>query len=85
MAITRVWIEDGCIACGACETICPEVFVLLDDQVRILGDARVDGVTDDNRRARSPCRPAVVAGLADRVVEAAETCPVEVIRWDESP
>lgn len=30
MAITRVWIEDGCIACGNCEAICPEVFSVTD-------------------------------------------------------
>ena len=26
MAITRVWIEDGCVSCGASEANCPEVF-----------------------------------------------------------
>ena len=26
MAITRVWIEDGCISCGQSEANCPEVF-----------------------------------------------------------
>ena len=26
MAIKRVWIEDGCIACGMSEINCPEVF-----------------------------------------------------------
>ena len=26
MAITRVWIEPGCIACGLSEETCPEVF-----------------------------------------------------------
>ncbi len=30
MAISRVWIEDGCTACGLCEEICPEVFKLED-------------------------------------------------------
>lgn len=28
MAITHVWIEEGCIACGASESNCPEVFVV---------------------------------------------------------
>jgi len=26
MAITRVWIEEGCISCGLSENNCPEVF-----------------------------------------------------------
>ena len=30
MTIAKVWIEDGCIACGMCEEICPEVFVVDD-------------------------------------------------------
>ncbi|MGL5786497.1 MAG: ferredoxin [Bacteroidales bacterium] len=30
MAITKVWIEDGCIACCNCEEICPEVFEVTD-------------------------------------------------------
>lgn len=30
MAISKVWIEEGCTACGLCSDICPEVFVLRD-------------------------------------------------------
>ncbi len=30
MAITKVWIEDGCTACGLCEDTCPDVFELED-------------------------------------------------------
>lgn len=26
MKITKVWIEEGCTACGLCEDICFEVF-----------------------------------------------------------
>jgi len=26
MAITRVWIEEGCISCGLSESNCPGVF-----------------------------------------------------------
>jgi ferredoxin len=26
MAIKRLWIEEGCTACGICEEVCPEVF-----------------------------------------------------------
>ena len=30
MAITRVWIEDGCVSCGLSESNCPEVFKVKD-------------------------------------------------------
>ena len=30
MAIKKVWIEEGCISCGNCEAVCPEVFYLTD-------------------------------------------------------
>ena len=33
MAIKRVWIEEGCTACGLCEEICPEVFVVEDEAI----------------------------------------------------
>lgn len=26
MAINKVWIEEGCTACGLCQDICPGVF-----------------------------------------------------------
>jgi ferredoxin len=30
MSIRRVWIEDGCTACGLCTEICPQVFEMQD-------------------------------------------------------
>jgi len=36
MAITRVWIEDGCISCGMSETNCPEVFKVKDKGATVL-------------------------------------------------
>ena len=30
MDIKKVWMEEGCIACGACEIACPEVFRIED-------------------------------------------------------
>lgn len=30
MAITKVWIEEGCAASGICSSLCPQVFVLRD-------------------------------------------------------
>ena len=30
VAITKVWIEEGCISCGMSEDNCPEVFKVKD-------------------------------------------------------
>ncbi|MDD2550906.1 MAG: ferredoxin [Bacteroidales bacterium] len=37
MAIKKVWIEEGCISCGLCEEICPEVFKVEDAAIVIEG------------------------------------------------
>ena len=37
MAISRVWIESGCISCGVAEGICPEVFKVVDTNTVIEG------------------------------------------------
>lgn len=31
MTISKIWIEEGCTACGLCEEICPEVFIMKDE------------------------------------------------------
>ena len=35
MAISKVWIDEGCTACGLCEETCPDVFVI-DDLASLL-------------------------------------------------
>jgi ferredoxin len=37
MAIKKVWIEEGCTACGLCEATCPEVFRIEDTATVIPG------------------------------------------------
>lgn len=66
MAITKVWIEEGCTACGLCEDIAPEVFELGDREEAIVK-------TD-----------ADFSSFEDEIKEAAESCPVEVIKIEES-
>lgn len=66
MAITKVWIEEGCTACGLCEDICPEVFEL--------GDREEAIVKKDVNFSK----------YEDEIKEAAESCPVEVILFEES-
>ena len=63
MAIKKVWVEEDCTACGLCEEICPEVFLLKDIATVI------EGVN--------------YADYEDKIKEAAESCPVEVIKYSE--
>ena len=63
MSISKVWIEEGCTACGLCEDTCPEVFEMEDIAV-----VKADAVFDENE---------------DAIIEAAEGCPVEVIKYEE--
>jgi len=62
MAITKVWIEEGCTACGLCEEICPEVFKL-DDEASV-----IEGVN--------------YSQYEKQIKEAAESCPVEIIKYE---
>jgi ferredoxin len=63
MAIKKVWVEEDCTACGLCEEICPEVFLLKDIATVI------EGVN--------------YADYEAKIKEAAESCPVEVIKYSE--
>jgi ferredoxin len=63
MAISKVWIEEECTACGLCEEICPEVFKLKDIATVVEGVNYADNEV--------------------KIKEAAESCPVEVIRYIE--
>ena len=64
MAITRVWIEEGCILCGMSQDNCPEVFKVKDD-----GSTVIEGVD--------------YSGLEEKIKDAANACPVQVIMYDE--
>ncbi len=84
MSVTRVWIEEGCIVCNACETTCPEVFNVTEDSCHIRSEVRVDGKQDTNLEARNPLKDAIGSELADQIEEAAEGCPVEVIKFEKA-
>ena len=57
----NVVIEDGCIACGACESTCPDVFTIEDVAV---------------------VKEAAIAGNEDSIKEAADACPLGIIKVD---
>jgi len=61
MAISKVWIEDGCTGCGLCETTCPDVFEVGDTAIVKKG---ADFTANESE-----------------IIEAAEGCPVEVIKY----
>lgn len=65
--VTKVWIAPGCIVCDACETTCPEVFHVQEATCIIRPEALDVEFT----------KP-----LTQTIEEAAEECPVEVIKFE---
>lgn len=62
--IARVYIEEGCISCNLCQDLVPEVFLVRDGQDCVI-------------------QPGAVAWFekrAEQILEAAQDCPVEVIK-----
>ncbi len=82
MGVARVWIEDGCIVCNACETTCPEVFKVTEDTCHIRSEVREDGQQDTNLGSRNPLKPSFATDLEAQIEEAAQGCPVEVIKFE---
>jgi ferredoxin len=66
MAITRVWIEEGCISCNLCMDLCPDVFEVVDGDVCRIKPAALDHFVSQQADIRL----------------AADDCPVEVIRLE---
>ena len=54
----KVRIEDGCIACGACEATCPEVFSVED--VATVNEANIAGNEDTVKEAAEACPVSVI-------------------------
>ena len=67
MAITKVWIEPGCILCSMSVATCSAVF-------EIIGDAESSRVKPDVDFTQHEAE----------IREAAEGCPVEVIKYEEA-
>ena len=54
-AVVKVWIDDGCITCDACENICPEVFHVEDDTCIIVDGVNPHEWGDDIIEAAEAC------------------------------
>jgi len=83
MAITKVWIEEGCIVCNACEAECPDVFHVTDTSCNINGSVRKDGVDSENRDEMSELNDDIQSAQEAAIEAAAASCPVEVIKFDK--
>lgn len=68
--VTKVWIEPGCIVCDACENTSPTVFEVTDDTCIIRPAAL-------NAEFTKP--------LTQEIIDAAEECPVDVIKFETKP
>ncbi|MBM4118246.1 ferredoxin [bacterium] len=63
MAITKVWIEEGCTVCNLCSDTAPEVFDVNDETCTIR-----EGVD--------------LSAFEEEIIQAAEECPVEIIKYE---
>ena len=79
--VAKVWIEEDCITCDACQDICPEVFVVSDDTSKILAAVRTDGQLDRNV-VGAAMSGTTGADYGEMILEAAEACPVEIIKFE---
>jgi len=70
MAIERVWIIEGCISCNLCEDLCNKVFEVPGGSTSRVRKGYVQHLND--------------ADVEEQVREAADSCPVEVIQYEES-
>ena len=79
--ISKVWIEEDCITCDACQDILPEVFEVTDDTSMIKAEVREDGAFDRNT-GFSSIKAEFRAEYSDIIEEAADACPVEIIKFE---
>jgi ferredoxin len=84
MAISKVWIEEGCIVCNACDAECPDVFLVTDTTCTIRAEVRVDGVQSENRDEMAELTPEAGSSLEASIEAAAAGCPVEVIKYEKA-
>ena len=79
--VAKVWIEDDCITCDACEDIAPEVFEVTDETSKILAAVRTDGTFDRNT-GKAPLAGDFGSQYGELIMEASEACPVEIIKYE---
>jgi ferredoxin len=71
MTFRKIWIEEGCISCNLCEDLAPEVFHVPAGDVCRTKKGHGKLLVGDEE-------------LDERIQEAVDSCPVEVIKADEA-
>jgi len=61
--VKKVYIVPGCISCGTCEAVCPQVF-----KVKSIAEVNEDADFEAHK---------------EEIEEAAEICPVSVIKYED--
>ena len=79
--VAKVWIEEDCITCDACQDIAPEVFEVTDETSMILAAVRTDGTLDRNT-GKAPLVGDIGAEYGELILEASDACPVEIIKFE---
>ena len=59
MAITKVWVEEGCTSCGLCEATAPEIFEI-DEVSEVIKGALFSDHEDAIREAAEECPVEVI-------------------------
>ncbi len=73
MAITRVWIEEGCIMCGSSEENCPELLQLDDNGARVKEGVALEGLEEKIRVAADGCLVSVIKFEEDEPLASSAT------------
>ena len=60
IAITRVWIEKGCVSCGLSESTCPEVFKVTAEGSTVIEGVDYSGLEKKIKMAADLCPVAVI-------------------------
>jgi ferredoxin len=60
MAIKKVWIEEGCIACGVCEATAPEVFEMDEETAVVKEGVNYSEYEDEILEAAENCPVEVI-------------------------
>ena len=60
IAITRVWIEKGCVSCGLSESTCPEVFKVKAEGSKVIEGVDYSGLEKKIKMAADLCTVAVI-------------------------